>query len=62
MGAELPIRSARFKQADLTRAVKGVEAAGIRVGRIEIDANGKIVIIAESAVPRKGSNSLDRFL
>ncbi|MFS0736975.1 hypothetical protein ABC347_07985 [Sphingomonas sp. 1P06PA] len=53
---------ARFKQADLTRAVKGVEAAGMRVGRVEIDPTGNIVIIAADAAPARRGNSLDRFL
>lgn len=52
---------ARFKQSDLTRACKGVEAAGIRVGRIEIDANGKIVIIAESEAAKPSGGSWDDF-
>lgn len=37
--------AARFTKADLKRAVSGVEAAGMSVGRIEIDPNGKIVIL-----------------
>lgn len=41
---------AAFKQADVTRATKGVIAAGVPVGRIEIDRDGKIVITAQEAV------------
>ena len=37
-------RVAKFKQADICRAVKGVKAAGISVSKIEIDTNGRIVI------------------
>lgn len=33
-----------FKQIDVTRAIKGVEAAGRTVGRVEI-SDGKIVIV-----------------
>ena len=36
---------ARFTQADLKRAVAGVAAAGVPIGRIEIDPNGLIVIL-----------------
>jgi hypothetical protein len=35
-----------FRQQDVTRAVKGVAAAGVHIGRVEIDKAGKIVIIA----------------
>jgi hypothetical protein len=34
-----------FKQTDLTRAIRAVEAAGIKVYRVEIDAAGKPVVI-----------------
>jgi hypothetical protein len=34
----------RFRQADISRAVKGVKAAGISVSQIEIDLDGRIVI------------------
>lgn len=53
---------ARFKQSDLTRAVKGVEKAGLRVGRVEIDANGKIVILTNDAPGATLTNPLDRIL
>lgn len=36
---------APFKQIDVTRAAKGVAAAGLPVGRVEIDRDGKIVIL-----------------
>jgi hypothetical protein len=34
-----------FKQNDITRAIKATVKAGIAVERVEIDQNGKIVII-----------------
>ncbi|QJP12964.1 hypothetical protein G3545_04400 [Starkeya sp. ORNL1] len=34
-----------FRQRDLTAAVKAVEAAGIGVARVEVDKDGKIIII-----------------
>lgn len=40
---------ARFKQSDLTRAIKAAEAAGLQVGRIEIAPDGRIVLHAASA-------------
>jgi hypothetical protein len=39
-----------FKQADVTKALKAAVKAGIDVGRVEIDRDGKIiVIVAEPA-------------
>lgn len=46
---------ARFTQADLKRATGGVLAAGLAVARIEIDPNGKIVIIPGS--PKKAGEA-----
>lgn len=34
-----------FKQQDVTRAVRGTIAAGIDVWRVEIDRDGKIVLV-----------------
>lgn len=45
-------RPSPFKQIDVTRAAKGALAAGLEVERIEIDAEGKIVIVFD-----KGSTS-----
>lgn len=51
---------ARFNQADVTRFVKGVVAAGVRVGRVEITINGTIVALAESVAPAGKSNAWDQ--
>lgn len=42
-------RPAPFKQADLTRALKGVAAAGMRVARVIVRPDGGIEIIPEGA-------------
>ena len=34
-----------FKQRDVTKAIKATVNAGIAVGRIEIDKDGKIIIV-----------------
>lgn len=39
-------RAAAFRQADIARAVKGARAAGLSIQSVEIDANGKIVIVS----------------
>lgn len=37
-----------FRQIDLTRVLKAALAAGLDVGRIEVDTTGKIVLLARS--------------
>jgi hypothetical protein len=34
-----------FRQTDLTRAVRAIEAAGKSVARVEVDNAGKIVVV-----------------
>ena len=55
-------RAARFTQIDLKRAVKGVSDGGMRVGRVEIDPNGKLVIMADTMTPALTSGSWDEVL
>jgi hypothetical protein len=55
-------RAARVTQADLTRAVKGCERAGLRVGRVEITANGTITIITDAGMTKSPSNPWDEVL
>jgi hypothetical protein len=38
-------RRQRFRQHDVTAAIKGVEAAGHGVARIEIERDGRIILI-----------------
>jgi hypothetical protein len=35
-----------FKQGDVTKALKGAAKAGVKIARVEIDRDGKIVVIA----------------
>ena len=49
---------AAFKQDDLTRAIKGVRAAGLEATRIEIEG-GRIVIMFDGQVNER--NPLDRL-
>ncbi|MGA2057954.1 MAG: hypothetical protein ABSG88_21940 [Bradyrhizobium sp.] len=51
-----------FKQGDVTKALKGAVAAGIGVRRVEIDRDGKIVVIAgapEQVAPPHPANEWD---
>jgi hypothetical protein len=34
-----------FRQQDLVRALKGARAAGLEISKVEIDKDGKIVVI-----------------
>lgn len=55
-----------FKEADVTRAVKGFTKAGLAVGGIRIAPDGEIVIFsadcAESLMPSPTTNPLDEVL
>lgn len=54
-----PRRSAIFKQDDVKRACKGVVAAGLPVGRVEIDREGRIVITTAACLPEDAPNPWD---
>jgi len=48
-------RPALFKQHDVMRAVRGAIAGGVEIQKVEIDRDGKIVLITG----RKPSSSYD---
>jgi hypothetical protein len=52
-----------FRQTDVTRAVKAVIAAGLEVARVEVDSEGRIVVIAGKPAPDegRGANEWDRI-
>lgn len=52
-------RKTQFKQADLTRAIKGAEAAGKRVVRAEIEPSGRIVLVFANGNSDNASNPWD---
>jgi len=41
----MPRKACTFKQSDVTRALKAARKAGADVARVEIDRQGKIVIV-----------------
>jgi hypothetical protein len=56
-----------FKQSDVTKALKATVKAGIAIGRVEIDKNGKIVIVTArpedaAKADEPGKNEWDRVL
>lgn len=50
-----------FRQADVARAVKGVKAAGVSIGRIEIAPDGRIIVCAEAAPAPEPETALDAW-
>jgi len=51
---------ATFRKADLRRAVEAVTAAGQIVARVEVDPNGKIVIVTAGELERREDSEWDR--
>ena len=53
-----------FKQGDITRAVKGVVAAGVDVMRVEVDTAGRIIVVAGKPVhtETREANALDQWM
>lgn len=58
-----------FKQGDITRAMKGAFAAGAQSVRVEVGADGQIVVIAGKSAtiltevdPRETSEDVKRLL
>ena len=50
-----------FRQRDVTAAVKGAVKAGVEVRRVEIDKDGKIVVVTTKQTTEP-ANDLDREL
>ena len=57
----MPRRACLFKKTDVTRAIDATRAAGVQIGRVEIDKEGNITIVPVEAVGEH-INELDREL
>ena len=49
----------KFKQGDVTKAIKGAVNAGLTVARIEIDREGKIVVFPAGRPDSQSPNEWD---
>jgi hypothetical protein len=53
----------RFKQTDITRAVRAVVAAGVEIREVMVDANGAIrVITGKAGAAPIGNPALEKWL
>lgn len=51
--------NSNFKQIDLTRAIRGSEKGGMRVGRVEIGRDGRIIVTAQEVALQTEANDWD---
>jgi hypothetical protein len=52
-----PRRPSAFRQSDLTKAVKAVIAAGLRVVGVNVGADGKIEVVTSDEEKKAAGNS-----
>ena len=48
-------RPVAFRQADISRAVKGAQAAGLSVASVQVDRDGRIVIMTTAKAAASGT-------
>jgi hypothetical protein len=53
-------RPCKFRQSDLTRALKAARAAGIEIARFEIEKDGKIVVVPGKPIEAPGNEKPER--
>jgi hypothetical protein len=51
-----------FKQRDVSKAVRAIVAAGVQIERVEVDRDGKIVIVTGKQLESLGRNEWDEVL
>ena len=55
--------ASHFRQADLTRAIKGLQAAGVKIERVEVGVDGSLVLHVEQNGKKKAvRNPWDQVL
>jgi nitrate reductase NapAB chaperone NapD len=55
-------RPCTFRQSDVTRALKAAKAAGVEVDRIEIDHDGKLIVVLTKKAIEQKSEDLTKLL
>lgn len=50
-----------FRQSDVTRAVKGAQAAGMDIARVEIASDGRIVVMFSGHAERSGNAAVESW-
>jgi hypothetical protein len=60
-GSPMARAPSAFRQQDVTRALRAAKAAGVEIVRVEIDPNGKIILVTtRETMERREENSWDR--
>ena len=57
----MPRKPVSFKQADVSRAVKGVKAAGVPIGRVEILPDGRIIVCSDAPAAPEPVSAFDTW-
>lgn len=52
----------RFIQRDVTKAVKAVAAAGMPVAKVEVDKDGKIIVVVGEPGKAEALSPLDQWM
>jgi hypothetical protein len=47
----MPRRPARVTQADIARAIRAVQERGLEIGRVEVEPDGRIIVVPGVAPP-----------
>lgn len=55
-------KATAFTQAGIARAVKGVEASGAKVARVELEPDGRIVVVTAEAAATHPESPLDKWM